>query len=598
MFIRIPQLWLHRDTTNGCTPTPDFTGHEHQVQEVRRWGAARLNLLSSAVVVLFTMLLVTTSVAAQTPAIQYLYDDVGRVVGVIDGNGASASYTYDAAGNLTAITRHSAGALAILAFTPQAGPIGATIAINGTGFSTTPSQNTTTFNGIGATVQSATSTQLVVTVPAGASTGAIAVTTPNGSAVSGSPFVVTATMGGPTITGLSPTLANPDDTVTISGANFDTVPIGNRVGLHAAAMPVTAATATALDVTVPHNAGSGRITVGTRSGTATSTADLFVPPEWYGVASVDPNAAVRMNIGDTRSIDTHNWGIALVIFDGVVGQHVGVSVAGASTLTKLWGADQEQLISTQTAYAPFFDTVLPRTATYTLTVQPDNSAATFSVAISNVPADVTGTITPDGTPVTVTNTAQGQNAQLTFADTTGARVSLVVTNQTMTFSKVRFLSPDGTLLSDWTTVSGSSGFIEPIALWQTGTHKLLFDPSGANVGSATLALYDVPADLSGTLTIGASPSTKTFGTPGQNGSWTFAGTANQQITVKVTSNTIASVLVNLRKPDGTSLTSTIVDNGTSFNLGTQTLPVTGTYSVVVDPRGANTGSLALQVTNP
>jgi hypothetical protein len=36
----------------------------------------------------------------------------------------------------------------------------------------------------------------------------------------------------------------------------------------------------------------------------------------------------------------------------------------------------------------------------------------------------------------------------------------------------------------------------------------------------------------------------------------------------------------------------------SFNLATQTLPTTGTYTIVVDPPGATTGSINVSVTNP
>jgi hypothetical protein len=36
----------------------------------------------------------------------------------------------------------------------------------------------------------------------------------------------------------------------------------------------------------------------------------------------------------------------------------------------------------------------------------------------------------------------------------------------------------------------------------------------------------------------------------------------------------------------------------SFNLSTQTLPVTGTYTIVIDPSDANIGSIVVSVTSP
>ncbi|HVH28123.1 MAG TPA: IPT/TIG domain-containing protein [Vicinamibacterales bacterium] len=129
----------------------------------------------------------------QSPAtsVRYSYDEAGRLVGVIDPAGEAANYRYDLVGNLTSIARFSAGQVSILEFSPNQGPIGATVTIEGTGFSATPAQNTVQFNGVTASVISASTNQLVVTVPATATSGTISITTPSGSAVSAEPFVVT-----------------------------------------------------------------------------------------------------------------------------------------------------------------------------------------------------------------------------------------------------------------------------------------------------------------------------------------------------------------------------------------------------------------------
>ena len=80
----------------------------------------------------------------------------------------------------------------ITAFSPTTGPVGTTVTISGTGFSTTISQNTVTFNGTIATITSATATQIVTSVPIDeATSGPISVTTPNGTATSSTPFTVT-----------------------------------------------------------------------------------------------------------------------------------------------------------------------------------------------------------------------------------------------------------------------------------------------------------------------------------------------------------------------------------------------------------------------
>jgi hypothetical protein len=140
-------------------------------------------------------------------------------------------------------------------------------------------------------------------------------------------------------------------------------------------------------------------------------------------------------------------------------------------------------------------------------------------------------------------------------------------------------------------------FIDTQTLSSTGTHSIAIDPSGTATGSLTFTLYDVPADVTGSLTVGASAVPVTISTAGQNGALTFSGTSSQQVTVRITSNTVANLTIKLLKPDGSQLTSS-TSSASSFNLATQTLPTTGTYTVVIDPAQWHTGSFNIQVTNP
>ena len=65
----------------------------------------------------------------------YIYDDLGRLSQVIDGQGNVATYTYDAVGNLLSIARNTGGvgAPTITAFTPNSGNAGATVTVSLTG---------------------------------------------------------------------------------------------------------------------------------------------------------------------------------------------------------------------------------------------------------------------------------------------------------------------------------------------------------------------------------------------------------------------------------------------------------------------------------
>ncbi len=135
----------------------------------------------------------TANISLQTQssgAVTYGYDPLGRLVGVINPSGNTAIYNYDAVGNLLSISTQSSASLSIISFAPAGGTFGTTVTIYGTGFNTTPSLNTVKFNGLAGTVNAATSTQLIVTVPIGATTGTISVTTSAGTVTSVSSFTV------------------------------------------------------------------------------------------------------------------------------------------------------------------------------------------------------------------------------------------------------------------------------------------------------------------------------------------------------------------------------------------------------------------------
>ena len=643
--------------------------------------------------------------AAQS-AIQYVYDEIGRLIAVVDPAGDAATYTYDAVGNILSIARHASSQVSIIAFTPSSGPVGTTVTIRGTGFSTTANQNTVTFNGTGATVSAALATQLTVTVPGGATTGTIAVTAPGGSATSASSFTVTSSQA-PTITSFTPAIGVAGTSVTVTGTNFDTTALKNRVQVNLTSVAASSASSTSLSTSAPTNTASGRIKVSTAFGQATSADDFFVAPSPYVASDVVYTGRMGFNDSEAVTVGTTNK-IGLVVFDGTAGQRVSLKIVpGPTSLVTMYKPDGTTLATKSTGI--FTDliepTVLPRTGTYTVNVDPGGpgggGTGTVTVTAYDVPADVSGSITADGSTTNVVITTPGQNASLTFSGTSGQRVSLyapsggpsgtaylkspdgttlnslahggasshfmeplalpttgtyslfidpavaatgtvtlnlytvpadvsgtitadgsttnvVITtpgqHASLTFSGTSgqrvslkapsggpsgttyLKNPDGSTLASVASGGVSSHFLEPVVLPTTGTYSVFVDPGAAATGTVVLNLYTVPADLSGTLTINGSAVGVTLSTPGQNGSYTFSGTASQQVTVRVTSNTM-SVVVTLKKPDGTTLTSK-TSSASSFNLTQQTLPTTGTYTVVVDPQTSSTGSLNVAVTSP
>ena len=139
----------------------------------------------------------------------------------------------------------------------------------------------------------------------------------------------------------------------------------------------------------------------------------------------------------------------------------------------------------------------------------------------------------------------------------------------------------------------------------TGTYTVWVQHSSSYKRSETLRLYTVPADTTGTITIGGSTVGVTTTAPGQNGSLTFSASSGQHVTVAWTSSSYAGTYSNptyscditLKNPDGSTVVTGFCGGGAG-SLGSVTLGTTATYTIFVDPQGATTGSVTLQVTSP
>src|SRR5262249_44596569 len=129
------------------------------------------------------------------------------------------------------------------------------------------------------------------------------------------------------------------------------------------------------------------------------------------------------------------------------------------------------------------------------------------------------------------------------------------------------------------------------------TYTILIDPDTTNTGSINFTLFNA-SDLTTTITPGGAPVTITTTVLGQNATATFSGTASQRISLKMTGVTIGtssccSTRVSILNPGGITLVApTYVGTSGGF-IDTQTLPVSGIYTILVDPQGTDTGSITL-----
>ncbi|MFL6138150.1 MAG: RHS repeat-associated core domain-containing protein, partial [Frankiaceae bacterium] len=292
-------------------------------------------------------------------------------------------------------------------------------------------------------------------------------------------------------------------------------------------------------------------------------------------------------------------------FSATAGQRVQLQFSGstyASTCCnpteRLYKPDGTQLWATSGSTAFMDTTTLPVDGTYQILIDPSGTTTgSIAATLTSVPADTTGTIAIDGAVATVTTVA-GQNANLTFTATAGQRVQLQFSSSTYASTccnpTERLYQPDGTQL--WAT-SGSTAFMDTTTLPVDGTYRIFVDPSGTTTGSISATLWSVPADSTSGITIDGPAATVTT-VAGQNANLTFTATAGQRVQLQFSGSTYASTCCNpterLYQPNGTQLWAT---SGSTALMDTTTLPVDGTYRILVDPSGTTTGSIAATLTS-
>lgn len=207
--------------------------------------------------------------------VTYVYDELDRLVRVIREDGEAATYSYDAVGNLLAITRSSGV------------PLGASISSSPPPLGRGNTQTVTLAgaNLLGATASGSTgvtvtavqgqldSVAVTVTVASDAplGSGSVTIQTPSGTVV-----VPVTVEEGIVVTSTFPTKAVPGMVVTLTGSNFDATPANNTVLVNGTAAVVLSSSATSLKFRVPAGASSGLVEITTASATGIAGTPLTV----------------------------------------------------------------------------------------------------------------------------------------------------------------------------------------------------------------------------------------------------------------------------------------------------------------------------------
>ena len=343
-------------------------------------------------------------------------------------------------------------------------------------------------------------------------------------------------------------------------------------------------------------AAGGAVTISVTASNGTASATRSVTGSVRTSLSISPG-------GPPVTVTSVSGESIPLKFNGTAGERVSAALTNVTMLIAQVSIMSPSGASLSSTYAGggggFVDTTtLPATGAYTINVVPfASSTGSMTLQLYDVPPDAAATATPGGSAVSVSTTAPGPNARVLVYGSAGQRVSFQISNATFTFAQLGIQKPDGSALGNNRFIGPGSTFVETTTLPSAGTYAVTIDPNGASIGSATVQVYDVPPDAGGPITPGGAAVTVATTVPGQNGRLTFAGTAGQRISMKISNVSYSSATAQLVGPDNNPVGgSTLFGTGGGF-VDTRTLPTTGTYALVIDPPNTTTGSATFTVYN-
>ena len=363
--------------------------------------------------------------------------------------------------------------------------------------------------------------------------------------------------------------------------------------------------------------GTGASFVDTVILASTGTYTFYINPQGSATGSV---AISVNNDQDVTTPAIMIGGSAVTTTTTVAGQDVRLSfttssaqkigvyatnVTNSEATLSILSASGSVLASTliYSGKTGFVDQQLTTAGTYQVLIQ---HASTYigseTLQIVGVPADFTGTLTipasgTTGPPTqvpTTGNLATGQNASLTFAGTTGQKLSFNVLNSTISSCLITIYDP-----SQNTVASGSCGtgatLVNTVTLASTGTYTFNINPQGSATGSVAISVNNDQDVTTPAISIGGSAVTTTTTVVGQDVRLSFTATAAQHIGVYAT-NVNSQATLSILSASGSVLASTFITNnpaGQTFFTDAQ-LTSSGTYQLWLQ-HWADFGSETLQI---
>jgi len=314
----------------------------------------------------------------------------------------------------------------ILSVLPSGGAVDTSVRITGAGLGTV--SGVTFSPGVAASFD-ASDLEVTTTVPRGAQTGPVTVTTLAGESASAA-FTVPVTPDTPVLDRFDPARAQAFTPMTILGSGLAKA---TAVTVGGAAVGWFSATDTKILTFVPAGAGSGKVAVTTPAGSATSTADF----------TLDPGLPAPPSITSIEPLD------------GPVNTVVRLFGTGLLPVTRV------ELSGNAVAFTPVNDTELTFTVPAGASTGPVSITGATGAAITSLPFTVTSIVRPAPTITSFTPLSgpPGQRVEIT-----GTGLS-AITSATIAGQRVLTASWGDSYLVVW--VPSSNAASGPIVL----THK-------------------------------------------------------------------------------------------------------------------------------
>ncbi|HEY0638557.1 MAG TPA: IPT/TIG domain-containing protein, partial [Pseudonocardiaceae bacterium] len=514
-------------------------------------------------------------------------------------------------------------------FTPAVATPGTTVTVSVSNTDPAYANNLVRINGLLATVTARDAGTLTVTVPPGAASGRVSVSTPAGTGEAAGVLVVPPSGVPPESVDPGPITVGTRTAVPLAAGRYALrhfeAADGDRfaVLLDGGTLSSCSVTATLYDernrsagsascvgvsgwVDTTARSGPGLRSLvlrntGATAGTLYATV-LRVPDDVdAGVQALDGTPLVLTVPDPGRS--------AFSTFTGTAGTRVIVQSSAASSSFgccylrwRVIAPDGSTVGAAQNPNAVQDTVALPADGTYRIVMDPDGArVGSMTVAAWTVPADVhAGTQALDGSPLTLTIPTPGNVAYSTFEGTTGQRVIIQSSASSSSFGccymSWRLLAPNGATVG---AAQSPNGVQDTIALPQDGTYRIVMNPDGTRVGSTTIAAWNVPADIdAGTQALDGTPLTLAIPSPGNVAYSTFEGTTGQRVIIQssASSSSFGCCYMSWRllAPNGATVGAAQSPNGVQ---DTVALPQDGTYRIVMNPDGTRVGSTTVAAWN-